>query len=126
MRPQTALFGHFKCEFELRLVTSYRGRKKFCTLLVMASTGKSCNRRGGKYCVAGRPNGISCTYGQYTEVKSIHDFPHKEKDKIRYQAWVRFVGGRRPNWSSTNSSVLCSDHFDDMLNMDYQKMCLAL
>ena len=50
--------------------------------------------------MAGRPNGISCTYGQYTEVKSIHDFPHKEKDKSRHQAWVRFVRGHRPNWAA--------------------------
>ena len=76
--------------------------------------------------MAGRPNGISCTYGQYTEVKSIHDFPHKEKDKIRHQAWVRFVGGRRPNWSSTNSSVLCSDHFDDSCFTNKREIAVKL
>ena len=41
--------------------------------------------------MASRPNGISCKNGQYTEGKSIHEFPHKEKDKNRHQAWVRFV-----------------------------------
>ena len=76
--------------------------------------------------MAGRPNGISCTYGQYTEVKSIHDFPHKEKDKSRHQAWVRFVRGHRPNCSSTSLSVLCSDHFDDSCFTNKRKIAVKL
>ena len=63
--------------------------------------------------MAGLPNGISCTNGQHTEGKSIHTFPLKEKDRKRHQAWVRFVRRHRPQWSSTNSSFLCSDHFDE-------------
>ena len=76
--------------------------------------------------MAGCPNGISCTYGQYTEVKSFHDFPHKEKDMSRHQAWVRFVRGHRPNWSSTTSSVLCSDHFDDSCFTNKRKIAVKL
>ena len=79
----------------------------------MAYTSKTGKRRGGRYCVAGFPNGISCTNGQHTEKKSIHTFPHKEKDGKRHQVWVRFVRRHRPKWSSTNSSFLCSDHFDE-------------
>ena len=63
-------------------MTSYLGYKKSCTLVMMASNSKSCKRRRGQYCVAGCPNGIRCTNGQYTEGKSIHEFPHKENEKI--------------------------------------------
>ena len=77
----------------------------------MDSTSKSCKRCGGRYCVAGLPNGISYTNGQHTEVKSVHTFPLKEKDGKRRQAW--FVRRHRPKWSNTNSSFLCSDYFDE-------------
>ena len=63
--------------------------------------------------MAGRPNGISCTNGQHTEGKSARMFPFKEKDRKRHQAWVKFVRRQRPKWSSTNSSFLCSDHFNE-------------
>ena len=79
----------------------------------MDSTSKSCKCRGGLYCVTGLPNGISCTNGQNTEGKFVHTFPHKEKDRKRHLAWVRFVRRHRPKWSSTNSSFLCSDHSDE-------------
>ena len=59
------------------------------------------------------PNEISCTNGQHTEGKSLHTFPLKEKDRNRHQAWVRYVRRHRPKWSSTNSSFLYSDHFDE-------------
>ena len=63
--------------------------------------------------MAGLPNGISCTNGQHTEGKSVHTLPLKEKDKKRHQAWVRFVRRHRSKWSSTNSSFLYYDHFDE-------------
>ena len=63
--------------------------------------------------MTGLPNGISCTNGQHTRGKSAHKLPLKEKDRRRQQAWVRFVQRHRPRWSSTNSSFLCSDHYDD-------------
>ena len=63
--------------------------------------------------MAGLQNAISCRNGQHTEVKSIHTFPLKEKDRKRHQAWVRFGRRHRPKWSSTHSSFLCSDHFDE-------------
>jgi len=63
--------------------------------------------------VAGLPNGISCTYGQHTEGKSVHTFPLKEKDRKRHQeSWVRFVRRHRPKWSRTNWSFLYPDYFD--------------
>ena len=63
--------------------------------------------------MAGLPNGISCTNGQHTEGKSVDTFPLKEKDRERHQAWVRFVQRQRRKWSSSNSSFLCTDHFDE-------------
>ena len=79
----------------------------------MDSTSKSCKRREVQYCVTGLPNPISCTNGQHTEGKSVHMFPLKEKDRKRHQAWVSFVRRHRPKWSSTNSSFLCSNHFNE-------------
>ena len=89
-----------------------RIRKNEC-FFIMASTSKSCERRGGQYCVAGLPNRVSCQNGQYTERKSIHEFPNISKEKSRHQSWLSFVRKDRPNWNSTNSSILCSDHFDE-------------
>ena len=63
--------------------------------------------------MAGLLNGISCTNGQHTEGKSVHTFRFKEKDWKRHQTWVRFVRRHRPKWSSSNSSFLYSDHFDE-------------
>ena len=93
-------------------MTSYLGSAKIECLLIMASTRKSRERLGGQYCVAGLPNGVSCQNGQYTEGKSIHEFPNKAKEKSRHQSWLSFVRKHRPNWNSTNSSILCSDHFE--------------
>ena len=94
-------------------MTSYLGSAKIECLFIMASTSKSCERLGGQYCVAGLPNGVSCQNGQYTEGKSIHEFPNKAKEKSRHQSWLSFVRKHRPNWNSTNSSILCSDHFEE-------------
>ena len=63
--------------------------------------------------MAGLPNGISYTNGQHIEGKSIHTFPLKKIDRKRHQAWVKIVRRHRPKWSSTNSSFLYSDHFDE-------------
>ena len=63
--------------------------------------------------MTGLPNGISYTNGQHIEGKSVHTFLLKKKDSKRHQAWVRFVRRHRSKWSSTNSSFLYSDHFDE-------------
>ena len=76
--------------------------------------------------MAGLPNGISCTNGQHTEGKSVHTFPLKEKDRNRHQAWVRFVRRHRPKWSSSNSSFLCSDHFDESCFAKNQEIAAKL
>ena len=94
-------------------MTSYLGSAKIEFLFIMASTSKSCERLGGQYCVAGLPNGVGCQNGQYTEGKSIHEFPNKAKEKSRHQSWLSFVRKHRPNWTSSNSSILCSDHFEE-------------
>ena len=93
-------------------MTSYLGSAKI-ECLFMASTSKSCERFGGQYCAAGLPNGVSCQNGQYTQGKSIHEFPNKAYEKSRHQSLLNFVRKHRPNWNSTNSSILCSDHFEE-------------
>ena len=56
----------------------------------MANIGGS-RPRGGKCCVAGGPNNVSCTNGQYTKGVSIHNFPNANKEPERHGAWVKFV-----------------------------------
>ena len=76
--------------------------------------------------MAGLPNGISCTNGQHTEGKPVHTFPLKEKDRKRHQACVRFVRSHRRKWSSSNSSFLCSDHFDESCFTKKQEIAAKL
>ena len=71
---------------------------------------KSLKPRGGQSCCAGGPNGISCTNTQFTVGISIHRFP--KNIKVRKQ-WIDFVQRHRSGWEPTNTSVLCSVHFED-------------
>jgi len=66
-------------------------------------------RRGGKYCVAGGPNNVSCMNTSYTTGVSMYMFP---KDERRQR--VKFVRKHRANFepSSSSPSALCSDHFE--------------
>lgn len=65
-------------------------------------------KRSGRYCVAGGPNNQSCKSSGSDSTISFHKFP---KD-IRRTLWVRFVQRHRPGWQPSNSSVLCSLHFN--------------
>ncbi|XP_046863656.1 THAP domain-containing protein 5-like [Xenia sp. Carnegie-2017] len=78
----------------------------------MASRQNSAkNRRGGQYCVAGWPNGKSCTNSQHTEGVSVHRFPMKDKERLN--KWTKFVKRHRPKFVPQQYSVLCSMHFAD-------------
>ena len=84
----------------------------------MAANANACTRAstvpvGGKRCVAGGPNGVSCGNSQHTKGVSIHHFPSKIKDRERHLQWVRFVRRHRPNWNPSDQTVLCGIHFDD-------------
>ena len=72
------------------------------------------------------PNGRSCTNGQHIEGKSVHTFLLKEKDRKRHQAWARFVRRHKPKWSSSNTSFLCSDHFDESCFTKNQEIAAKL
>ena len=78
----------------------------------MVSKGES-NHRGGKYCVAGGPNNVSCTNGQHTKEVSIHHFPNATKEPKRHSKWVKFVRKHRPEWNPSETSILCGSHFED-------------
>lgn len=93
-----------------------------------AKTRKS----GGRYCVAGLPNGVSCTNNSLTPGISMHVFPKKHKT---FQKWISFVKIHRKNTEDIGpSSALCSEHFEkscytrislDDLSIDNQaKRCL--
>ena len=72
----------------------------------------STNPRGGRYCVAGGPNGQSCKNSQFSDGISMHKFPHNERRRDLHQQWLRFVRHHRPGFLASNSSALCSVHFE--------------
>ena len=69
--------------------------------------------RGGKRCVAGGPNLVSCGNSQYSDGISVHLFPDKEKDRARHLKWAQFVRRYRPGWSASKTSILCGSHFEE-------------
>ena len=70
--------------------------------------------KGGKQCVAGGRNSISCANSQHTPGISIHHFPDKNKDYERYRQWIRFLRRHRPNWTpESKQTILCRVHFED-------------
>ncbi len=69
---------------------------------------RKTTRRGGKYCVAGLPNNVSCTNTSYTVGISMHTFPKNPETR---QKWVKFVRKRRLDFTPTDTSFLCSMHF---------------
>ena len=76
--------------------------------------------RGGRRCVAGGPNLVSCANSQHTEGISMHLFPKEETDPQRRRKWVNFVHKHRPSFQATKTSVLCSAHFEDScFNMNF-------
>mgnify|MGYP002803925745 CR=1 FL=1 len=85
----------------------------------MASLNMKVSRHGGKYCVAGGPNGVSCTNSQFTPNVSMHKFPRvptSDSDKeiqTTRRKWINFVGRHRPNFNPSSTSVLCSIHFEN-------------
>ena len=73
---------------------------------------EKCNR-GGKRCVAGGPNLVSCANNHRMEGISMHLFPNEEKDQQRRKKWINFGGKHRPGLQATPTSCLCSAHFED-------------
>ena len=66
-------------------------------------------KRGGKYCVAGSRDNVSCTTTSYSTGISTHRFP---SDKVLCQKWTSFVRKHRPNFKPSKHSALCSAHFE--------------
>ena len=67
-------------------------------------------KRGGKYCVAGGPNKVSCQNTSYSPGLSMHYFPSDQTLRLK---WTRFVQRHRANFQPTKTSVLCSAHFEE-------------
>jgi hypothetical protein len=66
-------------------------------------------KRGGKYCVAGGRNNVSCQNTSYSPAISMHYFPSDPALRLK---WTRFVQIHRAYFKPTNTSVLCSAHFE--------------
>ena len=70
---------------------------------------KETKKRGGKYCVAGGPHNTSCMNTSYSPDISMHKFP---KDEPWRSGWTRFVQRYRPDFVPSDTSTLCSIHFE--------------
>ena len=62
--------------------------------------------RGGRRCVAGGPNLVSCANSQHTEGISMHLFPKEETDPQRRRKWVNFVHKHRPSFQATKTVLV--------------------
>ena len=71
--------------------------------------GDERKKRGGRYCVAGGPNNVSCTNTSYMDHISMHVFP---KDEVLRKKWTCFVQEHRANFVAKPLSALCSAHFE--------------
>ena len=72
---------------------------------------KEKRRKGGRFCVAGAPNNMSCRNNSYTEGMTVHQFP---KDPNVRKKWVKFVQRHRVDFAEpvNKYAVLCSAHFE--------------
>ena len=77
------------------------------------SSIKGKRDQGGKRCVAGGPNLVSCANNHRMEGISMHLFPREETDAQRRKKWINFVRKHRPGFQATPTSCLCSEHFED-------------
>ncbi len=70
------------------------------------------SRRGGRYCVAGAPNKVSCMNTMFTPGIRMHQFPSDENVRRK---WVKFVQRHRHDFGEPLSKYtsLCSAHFDE-------------
>ena len=66
-------------------------------------------KHGGRYCVAGGPNKVSCKNTSYTPGISMHRFP---KDESLRRLWTQFVRRHRAKFAPSEYSALCSAHFE--------------
>lgn len=81
--------------------------KQLLASLSMDPEAKRAKR--GKYCVCGGPGLASCTNTYNVEGISMHKFPENEETR---RQWTQFVRRHRPDFSPSNSSVICSAHFE--------------
>ena len=79
--------------------------------------------RGGQYCCAGAPNGLSCKNSQFTKGISVHRFPKNPRVK---KQWVEFVQRHRSGCKPTQNSVLCSAHFEDSCYTSNRQIAASL
>jgi hypothetical protein len=73
--------------------------------------GNEARKRGGRYCVAGAPNDVSCTNSTFTNGIRMHQFP---SNPVVRRQWVKFVQRHRHDFREPLSKYtsLCSAHFE--------------
>lgn len=77
----------------------------------MAASGDKPVRGGGRFCVAGAPNNVSCKNTSYTPGIKMHQFP--SDPKVRAE-WLKFVQQNRVDFGEpvNKHAALCSAHFE--------------
>ena len=77
----------------------------------MAASGDEPVRGGGRFCVAGAPNNVSCKTTSYTPGIKMHQFP--SDPKVRAE-WLKFVQQNRVDFGEpvNKHAALCSAHFE--------------
>ena len=63
---------------------------------------------GGRYCMTGEPNRVSCKNTGYTSSISMHHFL---KDEGLWRLWTQFVMRHHTKFAPSQYSALCSNHF---------------
>jgi hypothetical protein len=78
---------------------------------VNMAEGNEARKRGGRYCVAGVPNDVSCTNSTFTNGIRMHQFP---SNPVVRRQWVKFVQRHRHDFREPLSKYtsLCSAHFE--------------
>ena len=73
--------------------------------------GNEARKRGGRYCVAGAPNDVSCTNSTFTNGIRMHQFP---SNPVVRRQWVKCVQRHRHDFREPLSKYtsLCSAHFE--------------
>jgi len=68
-------------------------------------------KHGGRYCVAGAPNGQSCKNTSYTPGITMHDFLKNPTVRAK---WVKFIQRHRMDFAEpvVKYTLLCSVHFE--------------
>ena len=80
--------------------------------------GNETRKRGGRYCVAGAPNDVSCTNSTFTNGIRMHQFP---SNPVVRRQWVKFVHHCLDDDEFSYESDIDGDETEDSDESDEEK-----